>query len=571
MKEGTVLRDVTTMRGQDALPGLLLLCSLLAVAAALGCEDSPAAANGVIPEPVPDSCSSWREDIEPVFALRCTSCHSGAAAAGRYDVSTYLGALGYEGPRTVATGGDPTSPLLQILDPASADAVHAPFGDVFPAVREWVVDCKVSYFRSQYHLGGILNPRDNPEKVVEFHGELIRSLDHDIRTCTVCHGRNFEGALGGSCLTCHTEGPGACDTCHGNPPDTGAHLRHGAGPLHVGFACAECHPRVDRYDTPGHFLLEDDSPDPAPVELEFGPLARVEPAAGGLEGLGAPFWDPATRTCSQVYCHGQRFVDSPVLREPTPWDRVGQEEDCGRCHSLPPTNHGPEATDHCVVCHSRVVDAQGGIADPTRHVNGELELGRGGEGCGSCHGQGDDPSPPPALDGSLDTTHPGVGAHAAHLRPRQKLRGPIPCSDCHLVPEEYRSPGHIDSNLPAEVFPPEERFVSLAQAQGAVPSYDHETGRCSGVYCHGAGLKLWGDRSPTLQRQPTWTAPAEGQAECGSCHGEPPEDGMHRAEWPLTLCHQCHAGTLDDQGVILLDEAGESLHVNGRIDLQQAD
>ena len=97
------------------------------------------------------ACVTWEADIAPLFAVRCGSCHTGATAADGYDTSTYLGVLGkgIEGAPNAAAG-DPSSHLLTMLDPTTADAVHQPMSDISPTVRRWVVDCQLSLVQSSF-------------------------------------------------------------------------------------------------------------------------------------------------------------------------------------------------------------------------------------------------------------------------------------------------------------------------------------------------------------------------------------------------------------------------------------
>src|SRR4051812_30504180 len=117
----------------------------------------------------PTNRVSWEEEVAPVFAARCSSCHSGPNAQAGYDSTSYLAALG---PRDtpVVVAGDANSKLLHVIDPTLADAVHRPVSDVFILARSWVVDGRLSFFHSQVHEGGILNPHD-PDG--EFHGHVL--------------------------------------------------------------------------------------------------------------------------------------------------------------------------------------------------------------------------------------------------------------------------------------------------------------------------------------------------------------------------------------------------------------
>jgi hypothetical protein len=167
------------------------------------------------------------------------------------------------------------------------------------------------------------------------------------------------------------------------------------------------------------------------------------------------------------------------------------------------------------------------------HVDGLVQIGRSDEGCRGCHGEPDSPAP-------LD-----LGAHRSHLEPELRLRGPIACSDCHLVPEQTKSAGHIDSDLPAEVFPLEIAEASLAFARGTQASWDGES--CNS-YCHGGSTQRWDGGDPIT---------------CGSCHGVPPQDPEHQPEWELIECARCHPTSVDPFGNPLV----EGGHLDGNVDL----
>jgi hypothetical protein len=65
-----------------------------------------------------------------------------------------------------------------------------------------------------FHKEGILNPMSP-----DWHGDLIRDNQWDMKDCQHCHGGDYHGGLVDvSCLSCHNEqaGPENCATCHGN-------------------------------------------------------------------------------------------------------------------------------------------------------------------------------------------------------------------------------------------------------------------------------------------------------------------------------------------------------------------
>ncbi len=167
-------------------------------------------------------------------------------------------------------------------------------------------------------------------------------------------------------------------------------------------------------------------------------------------------------------------------------------------------------------------------------------------GCASCHGAARpdqdrirQSAPPHDLNGNTDPRYPGVGAHEIHLS-GSSTHGPIPCSECHVVPEATDSPGHADSPLPAEV-----TFGTLAQQDADEASYDYGTRTCSSTYCHGAAA-------------PRWTAPRSSDEACGSCHGLPPAPPHPQS----TQCSRCHTAVVDDN----LGIRSPALHVNGTVE-----
>ncbi len=479
------------------------------------------------------SCPDWRDQIGPALDERCGSCHGGDQPAGGFDVSSYRKAVG-DGKSGAVRLGDATSPIVRALDPATADATHAGFADLAPTVRKWVVDCRVDYFRSEFHPPGILDPADSEQ----FHGQLAREVNFNLDVCAKCHGADFSGGAGPSCKTCHDQGPTGCTTCHGQPPATGSHLAHinptDARPLD----CSDCHVKPAVYTDAGH-LLGDDGKVKTRADVKFGALAST--------GGKAPAFDGAE--CSNTYCHG---ASTPT------W---GGEASCGSCHGVPPSDH---ASSRCGDCHPKVADVSAHVVGKMLHVDGKVSVGDESGGCTACHGTGMDPAPPRALSGETSPTVVAVGAHQAHLGAPHKLRGPIACTECHLVPKMVKDPGHIDSALPAEVFPV--GAGAIARSDGASPSWDHAQAKCGDVYCHGGGAKLGADQAPTVNRTPTWTAP--GSIICGSCHGVPPRDGAHDASMKLADCARCHPKTVDQSGAILVDGQGNSSHMNGVIDAQ---
>jgi len=398
------------------------------------------------------------------------------------------------------------------------------------------------------HKIGILDPRSE-----NFHGKELERRNWDFALCRSCHGANFEGkAQAPSCLSCHRNGPTACDTCHGYPPTTGAHTVHVVSQQ---LACTECHTVPATWDAPGHILTADGVAIPPPAQVTFGALAnhdvvpprRTTPAA----------YDPTTHRCSSVYCHGAVLGDPASSNTEPEWTAGATAGACGTCHGRPPTSH---AQNECVVCHSKTVATDGTLS--SHHVDGVIDVGDGSGTCTGCHGSGTQPAPPRGLHGEQFTTSLAVGAHRAHLE-ASHLRGPIACSECHPVPTAVGDPGHIDSTLPADVV-----FGTFAKTDGATPVWDRNAATCSNVYCHGGGTHLLAEPSAGKLAAPIWTANTGSSIYCGACHGIPPTDAFHQPTLQLTDCITCHP-SVDAFGNIVLTGGPGALtseHMNGVVD-----
>lgn len=510
-------------------------------------------------------CFAWEQDIGPLLEERCVECHTGEDAGGSYRLTSYLATLATgsdEEPNAIA--GDESSLLLTTLAAGTADDVHDDFTeDVLPTLRTWVVDCDLAFTDSPIHEPGILNPRSE-----DFHGHLLRDIAYDFEQCAECHGEDFAGGTAdASCITCHDNGVTDCTTCHSSLPSRGAHAAHLPDTLEFGASCESCHSVPTEWDAVGHVFLEDGSLDPPPVEVMLSGKAAEDGPSMAREG--PPQYDPETASCDNVYCHGDTFADANAAITMPVWTGGIDQAACGTCHGLPPENHGM-GLDECHLCHGEVVDADLNIIAPELHVDTMLQVVEGDQ-CTLCHGMGDDPAPPFDLSGNTSEALVTVGAHQAHLGPPFRLGAPVECGACHLVPTEVGDEGHLDGELPAEVFPAEIADSSLAFAQGASPVWDRDAETCSDVYCHGGGTELADDTTPTLNRTPTWTASFVDEVYCGSCHGIPPNTDTHLGFVTLDECHLCHTGTVDEFGNIIFEgppDAPTSLHMDGDIDFR---
>ncbi len=533
----------------------------------------------------PSRCLDFREDVQPVLAGACAGCHGSDAPAGDFGVTSYrdLVSPAADGSFRV-TAGDADSELLARA--RGAGGHPAADVEVLAVLDRWVVACGLSYFANNLvHPLGWVNPRDPG-----WHGAVLAESGWDFAACAKCHGEGSNvsgGSSGKSCTSCHAQGPTACNTCHGDaqsaaPPrdrkggvltsdqGVGAHRTHVMGGLTLGLdlACTECHLTPVDWRDVGHVFLADGSLDPPRAEVVLGALAQAS-----LEGFesrrpAAATYDPVSGGCLNAYCHGAVLGD--LMAQPVTWTQTpAPAAYCDRCHGLPPVTH-PVTWSHgdCAWCHGRVVDTSLNIIDASLHLDGRLSLGDSSQTCSACHGSAANPAPPAGLNGETASTSLAVGAHQAHVQ-AQTWRGPIPCGDCHNDPqgatfyERVIAGGHLDTTLPAEVFPAP--FQGLAAADSASPSFDRDLATCSNVYCHGAGTLLEQDTSPSVDRVKSWTT--ADATSCGTCHGIPPQDtNPSHATATVWDCHLCHSNTITPDAEIIFDAQGQSTHVNGVVD-----
>jgi predicted CxxxxCH...CXXCH cytochrome family protein len=248
------------------------------------------------------------------------------------------------------------------------------------------------------HREGIVDPvSDN------FHGKYIKNNNWEMRTCQPCHGEKYAGGLvSPTCNDCHTYlgGPENCTTCHGGstsnaPPKdlngntstsergVGAHQAHlQENSIGKMLRCTECHNVPGGVYTPGHI----DSDNRAEVVMN-NPLANLltnDPSTSEYDPSlplfePDPLYNSSTLSCSNTYCHGN--FKNGNLNNIVVWTDPASAE-CGTCHGnatspLPKTNSEggshPGST-NCSICHSGVVDADLNIINPSKHIDGLLNL-----------------------------------------------------------------------------------------------------------------------------------------------------------------------------------------------------
>jgi len=161
----------------------------------------------------------------------------------------------------------------------------------------------------------------------------------------------------------------------------GAHAKHLlTGTLGRPVRCQECHAVPSTLTQAGHF----DTKLPAEVTMN-DTLSRLVTGDGRLHP--SPTWDGTT--CANTYCHGNWLLQKstsayPWIYDPADsvmvggsfapaWTGGSAEAGCGTCHGLPPQGH-TALLGACVNCHSDVVDASMHIIDPSKHINGKIDV-----------------------------------------------------------------------------------------------------------------------------------------------------------------------------------------------------
>ena len=278
---------------------------------------------------------------------------------------------------------------------------------------------------------------------------------------------------------------------------------------------------------------------------------------------GATF-DPTTRTCSNVSCHGNFTIGAVTgTRVVAAWTDT-TPLDCGSCHAMPPTGHpklaGANDAASCANCHADTVNADGSINLAFgAHMNGLAEV-TGGD-CSTCHGDparvpgmaGVDPflssAPPVAPEGAPAYAE---GAHLIHLNPNPAVAAthPTACVECHVVPTDATH----------ATVPPSQKVVfgPLAVANGSNPTFDPVTAGCSATYCHG-NFNFRGVTGSTTTM--LWTDTT--RIACASCHAMPPTGHPPVTGSSAGSCASCHPTTVDGTGAIIPSGG----HMNTRADV----
>jgi len=341
----------------------------------------------------------------------------------------------------------------------------------------------------------------------------------------------------GCALGCHgTDSSNAPPNSISGVADTtsigvGAHQQHLtiAPSWHRQIECSDCHVVPATVDAPGH--IDGDGK----AEVTFSMIAGPDSTWSGT-------------TCT-TKCHGSTALGGSATAPI--WTQVdGTQSTCGSCHSTPPPAPHPADT-NCASCHPTMEEGSLTFRDPTSHINGIVDVSSGVTGsCTSCHGSPTSSAPPTDLSGATAATAQGVGAHAAHLATSTWHKAVV-CSNCHVVPVDTNSPGHLDGDNISEV-----TFDTLNPAG----VYTRATATCSANYCHSNGRGNTGTK--------VWNVP--GTIPCGGCHALDGTgmSGDHRKHiiGERMKCSQCHGDVVDANQVI----KNADLHINGKHEVKMA-
>jgi predicted CxxxxCH...CXXCH cytochrome family protein len=430
--------------------------------------------------------------------LPCKTCHvvpASVAAPGHLD-------------RTAEEKGTPADVIIQGWDPkelrCGGTYCHARSGAANPAPKWTQVD------GTQIGCDGC-------------HGKPPPAPHPSDTRCSLCHPGVNEAGDGFADTSLHLDGKvdltpdTQCGTCHGREPDgmpppdldgnmetmfigVGAHQAHVDSMLSEtvkNASCDSCHRKPLAVLDEGHL-------DAAPADVRFD-------LGLGMTNGATPAWhrDDPQPNCTNTYCHGATLTGG-TKTAPVWTDQTDDYKRCDGCHGNPPPPPHTDVT-NCSLCHDGVGGAGSFVPDPALHVNGTVDhKDFPSLPCDGCHGYfsvNNNYAPPRDLDGNMETTSIGVGAHQAHLKPAG-LVTPVACETCHVVPAFVQAPGHFDDPRPAEV--------------NASVGWDHTSRTCTNA-CHGAA-------------SPMWTSVSGSPLPCGTCHGNPPPP-PHTTWNDCTACH----------------------------------
>lgn len=344
----------------------------------------------------------WAPMLDAMSAEACGRCHEGSPARP-------VGVTGSAGdaPTCTSCHDQPGGPLACGTCHGDGERASPPRDPcLFPGSASTAGAHAAHLRASALHARPFTCVTCHPARSADFtgaHGDGVVDLTFDVdragegaaydpatRTCTVgCHRRGgarpaptWTDRAPMTCNDCHAAPPmnhprGECVACHAEPDPGGTSLR--AGPLHLngrvdlgsgGSECTACHGRAgdsEPWPSTGNHIAHRAPSGGAPVAcaachtvptrtldpVHFASAPRASVRLGGAASArGAmPTYDPATRTCADVACHGVGL--GGAIADPPRWgDASGAAARCGQCHGVPPPAPHPSRTDcSSVICH----------------------------------------------------------------------------------------------------------------------------------------------------------------------------------------------------------------------------
>ncbi len=405
------------------------------------------------------------------------------------------------------------------------------------------------------------------------HGSAAKADAPGLNYCTQCHGTNFTGGTGKSCMTCHTTAPHPTTPWRGT---TATGTTHTTTATANASECARCHLNNLRLTVP-QTVPAGSTPDCFNSTMCHG-VRSGHPAgwlAAGSHGSAAKTTPSASQGftyCTQ--CHGTAFAGgiglscmTATCHTPAPhpvaanWRSIGTVTHtntdvnnagvCTQCHNATLKNLAQPYLARFVPAGSFVAGTAGCFNGTLCHAN-IIALNN----CTVCHG----PLSTTVFNSLAGVTAPSdskVGTHIKHLNASIQATAyssNIACLECHTVPGSSTISGSHRNGVNDIV------FGTLAKTGSLTPTYTAATGVCANTYCHGTTLTGGGSNKAPVWNQANYLATG-----CATCHGFPPTTAsngaaVHPADNACSGCHT-HVNATNNGFTTPV------LHIDGKVDV----